>query len=121
VEEFTTSQGIADLALTPGTNLDRVYVYGPAGYWGHYSKGLELKRNQEIRIKPVDFSDASLLLGQLYPKLPDDAGKNVIVGIIDSGVAQSHPALRNVIGGVNMVTEEIEAGNTRRSGSSCYR
>jgi subtilisin len=109
VEEFTTKNGTAKLPLKLGTKLDRIYVFGPPGYWGYFALGVELPNIQDIRIAPIDFSDPALLLNKLYPSIPDKAGAKIVVGVVDTGIAQSHPALPNVTGGVNMVTDETSS------------
>ena len=79
---------------------------GRPGYWGYCTLSIDLRDLHEICIEPINFSDQTLLLNQLYPGLPDDAGADVVVGVIDTGITGAHPALSNVTGGVNMVTDE---------------
>jgi subtilisin len=106
VKEYTSKAGTAKLPLKVGTKLDRLYVYGPPGYWGYCTLSIDLRDLHEICIEPINVSDQTLLLNQLYPGLPDDAGADVVVGVIDTGITGAHPALSNVTGGVNMVTDE---------------
>jgi subtilisin len=104
---FTGSDGIVELTIKPGVKLDRLYVYGPARYWGHFSKGQTTKPEMTIAIDTIDLDRPSSLLRQLYGALPPDAGAGIRVGIVDTGVAKDHPALPNVSGGANMVFDEI--------------
>jgi subtilisin len=103
------ANGIVRLAIGANQKLERIYVYGPPGYWGYYTTGSTLKANKTIKLRAVDLKDAKLLLQQLYGKLPATAGAGVTVGIIDSGVDGTHPDLRNVLGGQNCVGDEVRA------------
>ena len=107
-EGSTDRSGMAELAIAPGSDLDRLYVYGPARYWGHYSANRRADHNLIIGIEPVDSSSPSLLLHQLYGQLPPDAGAGIRVAIVDTGIAKSHPSLPNVSGGANLVFDEIQ-------------
>jgi subtilisin len=106
-EGFTNEEGSVSLNIQAGSNLDRLYVYGPAGHWGHFSGSQRAEAEMRITIEPIDLAAESLLLRQQYGKLPDNAGKGIKVGIIDTGIAMRHPALPNVTGGANMVFDEI--------------
>ena len=106
-EGSTDRSGTVNLAIAPGSNLDRLYVYGPARYWGHYSANQRADRNLTIDIEPIDPASPALLLHQLYGQLPLEAGAGIRVAIVDTGIARNHPLLPNVSGGANLVFDEI--------------
>jgi subtilisin len=87
--------------------VERVYVYGPPGYWGYYATNTSGAALKTVELRPIDLTDASLLLRQLYGGLPADAGSGATVAIIDTGVDGAHPALANVAGGLNCVGDEV--------------
>ena len=106
-EGSTDRSGTVTLAIAPGSNLDRLYVYGPAKYWGHYSANRQAELDSAIDIEPIDPASSALLLHQLYGRLPTDAGAGIRVAIVDTGIARNHPLLPNVSGGANLVFDEI--------------
>lgn len=106
-EATSNRSGVAHLKLKPGVKLDRLYVYGPPGSWGHYASGVSLRDGETLGLTPIDLQDKGTLLPGFYGKLPLSAGQDVRVAVIDSGVAQHHPALPNVAGGANLVFDEI--------------
>jgi subtilisin len=106
-EGVSDSGGSVRLRIADGTKLDRLYVYGPARYWGHFSRGLPLTSGHSVALQPVDLTASSLLLARFRASVPPDAGNGVVVGIVDSGIAKQHPALPNVAGGANLVFDEI--------------
>jgi len=106
----TGANGTARLSgISPNQKLERVYLYAPAGYWGHYAADTTGAQQSSITLPTVDVRDATLLLTQLYGALPMSAGNAVTVGIIDSGVDGKHPDLPNVSGGLNCVSDEVRA------------
>ncbi len=106
-EATSNRGGVAHLKLKPGVKLDRLYIYGPAGSWGHYATGTKLRNGETFGLTPIDLQDKSTLLPGFYGRLPQNAGEDVRVAVIDSGVAQNHPGLPNVAGGANLVFDEI--------------
>lgn len=109
-EATTGANGHATLNLLPPNQpLERVYVYAPAGYWGFYATRTTGANLAEIKLTSIDVSDPTLLLTQLYRRLPTSAGDGVTVAIIDSGVDGTHPDLTNVTGGLNCVSDEVRA------------
>ncbi|RXH05022.1 peptidase S8/S53 subtilisin kexin sedolisin [Bradyrhizobium guangzhouense] len=107
-EATTGANGQATLKLlSPNQALERVYVYAPPGFWGFYAANTTGTKLAQIKLTPIDVRDPTLLLTQLYGKLPANAGTGVTVGIIDSGVDGTHPDLRNVTGGLNCVSDEV--------------
>jgi subtilisin len=104
----TDANGRAKLnGLTSSRKLERVYIYAPAGSWGHYATNTTGSKLSKVKLKPINVTDPSLLLTQLYSSLPATTGQGVTVGIIDSGVDGTHPDLQNVTGGLNCVGDEV--------------
>jgi subtilisin len=95
--------------LSSRQTLDRVYVYAPPGYWGFFASNTTGASLKQIKLTSVNVGDPSLLLTQLYGALPANAGEGITVAIIDSGVDGTHPDLKNVIGGLNCVSDEVRA------------
>lgn len=109
-EATTGANGSATLNLLPPSQpLERVYVYAPAGYWGFFAINTTGANLAQIKLTSIDVRDQTLLLTQLYAGLPVNAGADVTVGIIDSGVDGTHPDLTNVTGGLNCVSDEVRA------------
>lgn len=109
-QAYTNASGQAKLTgISANQKLERLYVYGPPGYWGLYRVTTTAAANASIGLGPVDIQETSLLLRQLYGNLPADAGNGVTVAILDSGVDGQHPDLSNVAGGANCVTDEVLA------------
>lgn len=106
-EGVSNAAGIAHLQLPTGARIERLYVYPPAMYWGSYATGFDLSPNHAITLQPIDLTSQAHLLGEYTRGIPIDAGKGIRVGVIDSGIAKAHPALPNVEGGSNHVTEEV--------------
>jgi len=106
-EATSARSGAAKLKLTPGIAIDRLYVYGPMGYWGHYARGFKLKDGANFELSPIDLEKDMSLLGRFASGLPVDGGKSVKVAVVDSGVARDHPGLPNATGGLNLVLDEI--------------
>lgn len=107
-EAKSDRSGAAKLKLKPGTTVERLFVYGPMGYWGHYARGIKLKDGAEIGLLPIDLQADASLLARFGAGLPLDGGSSVRVAVVDSGVAQSHPGLPNATGGLNLVLDETQ-------------
>jgi len=105
-EAVTDDSGTGTLALKPSTKVERLYVFPPARYWGYYATSLVLDKGESFAIEAIDVHQESLLLSDFRRSLPRDAGRGVMVGVIDTGVEKEHPNLTNVVGGANTVTEE---------------
>jgi subtilisin len=106
----TNAEGVVRLdSISPRQSLERAYVYGPPGYWGHFGANTPASALKTVQLRPIDLSDPNLLLHQLYGVLPRTAGAGVTVGVIDSGIDSTHPDLQNVSGGLNCVTNEVQA------------
>ncbi len=103
------AQGSVALRLGAApVQLEVLAVYGPAGYWGLGRRHEVLHDGAVLAIEPVDLSVPDFV-GELYTLLPPDAGRGVVVGVIDSGVDLGHPDLE-VDGGGAFVAEEGDAG-----------
>lgn len=101
----TNGKGIVDLAFgTMSKKLEKLYVYPTKNFWNFFQKNITINSGDKIGLLPVDltFTDA---LRQFYGDSPDNAGTQVKVAVIDSGVDLTHPDL-TVIGGENTVLGE---------------
>jgi subtilisin len=87
--------------------LERLYIYPPHGYWGHYAENIRLSDGDSFGLSPIDLSVPDLLVA-LYGNYASNSGANVRVGVIDTGIAREHPDL-NVAGGKNLVSGEDPA------------
>src|SRR5262249_25983888 len=106
----TTNSGAARLKnLSAKQILERIYVYGPPGYWGHYEANTSIAALGMVKLFEVDLKDPNLLLKQLFRNLSPTTGSVVMVAIIDPGIDAKHPDLQNVSGGLNCVTAEVIA------------
>jgi hypothetical protein len=99
---MTDVSGQVVLGLAPG-QIDRIYVYSPAGYWGAYRSSVNVSAPYIIQLTPVSLSSPDALR-RFYPKNKFTIGTGVRVGVIDTGVGP-HKDL-NIIGGTNTVTGE---------------
>jgi subtilisin len=106
-EGVTAADGQVMLDVAPGQRLDRLYVHGPAGYWGHVSRRQRAGERREIKIAPLKLRSRTHILPCLYGASGLAEGRGVRIAIIDSGVAAGHPALPHVMGGANVVFDEI--------------
>lgn len=98
--------GRVRLRIKPDTIVERLYVYGPPQFWGNFKRSFTLTKGAKVQLESINLSDSSLALRHFRSDVPLEAGKGVIVGIIDTGIARSHPLLPNVLGGANMVSDE---------------
>jgi subtilisin family serine protease len=101
----TNNSGSVDLAFgTMTKKLDRLYVYPRRDFWSFFKRNITIASGDKIRLLPVDlsFTDA---LRQFYGNSPDNAGAQVKVAVIDSGIDLHHPDL-TVAGGENTVQGE---------------
>lgn len=105
VSVTSNNSGIIDLALgTLKKKLERLYIYPRRNFWPFMKKNVTVASGDKISLLPVDlsFTDA---LRQFYGNAPDNAGAQVKVAVIDSGIALDHPDL-TVAGGENTVQGE---------------
>lgn len=107
-EGLSGADGVVSFgSLSARQALERVYIYPPPDYWDFYATDTSCAALKTVQLRPLDLNDPNLLLRQLYGNLPLDAGRGVTVGVIDSGVDGTHPALTNVSGGLNCVGDEV--------------
>ncbi len=100
----TNSKGEVRLALGASSKkLERLYIYPEKSFWPTLKRNVTVTSGMQIRLTPIDlaYTDA---LRHFYGTSPDDAGTNVKVGVIDTGIAP-HPDLV-IDGGENTVTGE---------------
>lgn len=99
----TNSKGEVSLALSPGTYLQRLYVFPERGFWPLLERRVTLAPGMSIALQPIDlaYQDA---LRHFYGQAGDGVGAGVKVGVIDTGIA-AHPDLV-IEGGVNTVLGE---------------
>ncbi|AVR94289.1 S8 family serine peptidase [Pseudoduganella armeniaca] len=107
-ESLSDASGMAKLDLQPGVPLQALLVYGPAGYWGLLRRDVTLRKGETLALQPIDLG-APDFLAKLYGGASDHAGAGVTVGVIDTGVDDSHPDLV-VAGGAAFVVAENDAG-----------
>jgi subtilisin len=106
IEALTDAEGKAEIEIALASELQRLYVFGPPGYWGYFARNTRLGVNSNIMLDRIVPSDSSYFLSKCYGQTPNDAGNGVRIGIIDSGVDSTHPDLK-VVGGHNVVYDEI--------------
>ena len=102
-----TNGSVRLTGISRGQALERVYVYAPPGYWGYYAENTTGARQSSIALRPIDITEPTLLLTQLYGNLPAGTGSGVTIAIVDSGIVGHHPDLTNVSGGLNCVSDEV--------------
>jgi subtilisin len=95
--------------ISPSQALERIYVYPPSGFWDLLIQGTTAAQSSSLKLRAADPSDVTLLLRQLYGKLPGTAGQGVTIAIVDTGIDGKHPDLKNVTGGQNCVGSEVRA------------
>jgi subtilisin len=108
---LTGEDGTVDLPLKAGTNVQRLYVYGPVGFWGAYRNDLTVEGEIEFKLEAIDLASPSLALARYRSELRQDAGNGVRIGVVDSGIMVDHPNLI-VAGGRNCVFDEISVDDT---------
>jgi subtilisin len=99
----TGKLGVVHLALGRVKQLERIYVYPATGFWGILRKNVSTAAPILYKLEPIDLSYTDCLR-HFYGNTPDDAGKGVTVGVVDTGIGP-HPDL-NVDGGLNTVVGE---------------
>ncbi len=98
----TNKKGLVTLSLGPSKRIQRLYVYGPVGYWGAFKRNVATGAVQ-VRIEPVDLAYNDCVRHFYGDGAPQD-GQGVTVAVVDTGVGP-HPDLV-VDGGVNTVIGE---------------
>jgi Subtilase family len=104
----TDAEGQVSLALGPGPHqIDRLYVYPKRQFWPALQRNLTLSNGSNITLLPIDLSYVDCVR-HYYGGATLDSGRDLTVGVIDSGVATDHPDLA-VQGGKNTVLGEQPA------------
>jgi len=101
-EGITNSKGEVKLSLGSAEKIERLYVYGPVGFWGYFAKNLP-REAVSVSIEPVNLGVDDCLRTMYKPLNPND-GKGITVGVVDTGIGP-HSDLK-VDGGANTVKGE---------------
>ncbi len=106
-EEVTDANGRCSLYLgSVPLTLDRLYVYPPmVGFWGSYQISVSCGGNLQITLEPLDpsYIDA---LAHFYGSASSTEGNGIRVGVVDTGIDNSHPDLQHVKSGRNTAQGE---------------
>lgn len=105
VEGYTDADGRLTIDLGPDSRVERLYVFPPDGYWGHFRQSLTAGEARDIRLAPIRHDDPGHAIPRFYGTLPREAGTGVTVGVVDTGVGP-HGDLP-LDGGRNCVFDEI--------------
>lgn len=85
-EGITKSDGTVHLRLrATGRIIERLYVYPVRGLWGALKRGLAIRAEMEVGLRPLDLA-APDGLRHFYRTARPAVGRGVTVGIIDAGV-----------------------------------
>jgi subtilisin len=104
-EGTSNARGIVMLGRNRASlTLDRIYIYPPHFYWGHYAEKIRVSNGDSFELQRIDLTVPDFL-ATLYGGFPASAGTGVKVGVIDTGIALNHPDL-TVAGGRNLVSGE---------------
>jgi subtilisin len=107
-EALTDKSGSCDLDLgkLPVT-LDRLYVYPPtAGFWGSYQTSFACNGNFQIALEPVQSTYTDVLAHFYGSSTSLTDGQGITVGIVDTGIDDSHADLAHVTYGENTAKGE---------------
>ncbi|MDQ3645277.1 MAG: S8 family serine peptidase [Actinomycetota bacterium] len=100
----TDAEGMITLELGGSSvKLDRLYFYPTTALWSLLQKSPTVSDGSEVKLRPIDL-DYTDGLRHYYGNGPQDAGTNVTVAVVDTGVGP-HPDLV-VDGGANTVPGE---------------
>jgi subtilisin len=114
----SAANGTVKLALGKAKKIERLYVYGPIGFWGAY-KANAAPGTIKVSLTAIDLSFTDCVRKFYAPSAPTD-GSGVTVGVIDTGVGP-HPDLV-IAGGENTVLGENPSDfgdNGEGHGSHC--
>jgi subtilisin len=109
-EAVTNAKGEARFtSLRAGDKVERLYVLPPpSGYWGFFKKGLKLKADNRIVLRPIEPGLADGVRHFYAATAQARDGEGVRVAVADTGVDGTHPDVR-VSGGSCTVTGEDPA------------
>jgi subtilisin len=101
----TNARGVINLKFgTSSRKVERLYIYPRRNAWNFFQKNLTIKSGDTIGLRPLDLSFVDGLR-HFYGKSKVDAGTQVKVAVVDSGIDLNHPDL-TVTGGENTVQGE---------------
>jgi subtilisin len=99
----TDARGVVRLNLRASRKkLARLYVHPATGFWDFMKDGITVRSGMKIQLAPLDLKANAL--HHFYPNSALDAGQNVKVGVVDTGVS-AHPNLV-IDGGRNVQVSE---------------
>ena len=109
-EEVTNSVGQCDLFLGhTALTLDRLYIFPPlSGFWGRYQSSVLCNGTLQIQLEPVQTSSTDALAHFYKAANPSD-GNGIKVGVVDTGIDNSHADLKHVTSGSNTAKAEPAA------------
>ncbi len=100
----TNKKGQVSLGLGASTRkIERLYIYAERSFWSGLKRNVTLSSGMKFSLIPIDLSFTDCLRF-FYGISPDDAGRGLKVGVIDTGIA-SEPDL-TIDGGFNAVAGE---------------
>lgn len=99
----TNNQGEVKLNLGSAAKIERLYVYGPVGFWGAFRKNVATQTTTTLKLAPVElsFTDG---VRHYYGNAATGEGAGVTVGVVDTGVGPHTDLV--VAGGANTVLGE---------------
>jgi subtilisin family serine protease len=104
LQGVTNSKGEVSFSFgVASKKLQRLYIFPEKSFWPVLKRNITLTSGMQIALPPIDlaYTDA---LRHFYGNSSDDAGANIKVSVIDTGIA-AHPDLL-IDGGQNTVTGE---------------